>query len=106
VIRPGKFEIRWIDRGHPPRQPANPHYPDGCNLNLTGDGEAKLPHPQEAEPKVDHCIAQLPYPSGHDNVGTWVLRCLICGSVTGVTAASRPDDARSVKIPCKELVPA
>lgn len=99
-----QFNIEWIDRGHPPRQQPNPHYPDGCNVDLTEGGEVKLPWPQTSETRVQHCTADLPYPSGHENVGTWVIKCRRCGVSVGVTAASRPDDARQVKIPCKEML--
>src|SRR4029077_4625364 len=95
------MKISWLDRGQPPRVAPDPHYPDGCNINLTGDGAAKLPWPQMAETEVDHCVVELPYPSGHENVGTVIIRCARCGTSVGVAAASRPDDARSVLLPCK-----
>jgi hypothetical protein len=84
----GDFDMFWVDRGHPPRQPPNPHYLEGCDVDLS-DG------------KQPTCMAVLPYPSPHDHVGTWMIRCLRCGQRVGVTTASRVDDARSVKLACQ-----
>jgi hypothetical protein len=97
-----QFDIDWVDRGRPPRQPPNPHYPDGCHVNLTGSGPPKLPHPELPEPPEGEpaCRAELPYPSGYANVGTWLVHCRRCGLNVAITAASRFDDARSVLLPC------
>jgi hypothetical protein len=95
------FEICWIDRGHPPRNQPNPHYPDGCHVDLTGSHPVKLTHPKLPESKHQTCRIELPYPSGHDNVGTWVLVCRRCKRSLAITAASRVDDARSVLVSCK-----
>jgi hypothetical protein len=84
----GKFEIRWIGRGGPPRQPPNPGFPDGKDVDLT---VSALPS----------CSTPLPYPTGRDNIGGWMVRCQTCGVTAYVTAASRPDDPRSLKIHCK-----
>lgn len=100
----GKFEIRWLDRGHPPRQPPNPFYHDGCHVDLTERGrkiglvKRRTPSPETAEPS---CVVELPYPCPHANVGTWMIRCLTCDLRVGITAASRPDDARSARLQCK-----
>lgn len=107
MIQPGKFEIRWVDRGHPPQQPPNPHYPDGCHIDLTSRAQrAGLVKRTTPSPDIEaerSCVAALPYPTGHENVGTWAIRCLTCGLVTMVTAASRPDDPRSVRVDCKVM---
>jgi hypothetical protein len=81
-----QFEIRWIDRGHPPRVKPNPDFPDGRDVD-SGERPA--------------CLAKLPYPTGKDHVGGWFLRCQRCGTTAYVTAASRPDDPKSIMIPCK-----
>jgi hypothetical protein len=83
--------IEWMDRGRPPREPANPAYPDGCHINLLNGNEKS-------------CTVELPYPTGHVNIGTWLVTCTVCRLTVGVTAASRPDDPRSVTVPCKEPV--
>jgi len=85
----GDFAIGWLDRGHPPENAPNPAYPKGCDLDLS-------------EGQVPTCIAALPYPSGHANVGTWMVHCLKCGLTIGLTAASRPNDARLVNLACKD----
>lgn len=99
-----QFSIEWMDRGSPPRVEPNPAYPDGCYLDLTETalriGETKLAHPSMASNEKS-CVVALPYPSGHENVGTWIVKCRRCGMSVGVTAASRVDDARSVRLPCK-----
>jgi hypothetical protein len=81
--------VTWIDRGRPPRCPANPEFPDGCDVKLTSA-------------KSKSCTVKVPYPTGHKNVGSWWITCQLCGLNVLVTAASRPDDPRSVTMPCKE----
>lgn len=87
-----QFEIVWDDRGHPPKVAPNPAFPDGVEVDAS-DG-ARLT-----------CVAQLPYPTGKVNVGTWLVTCKLCRLRVAVTAASRPDDPRSVKLPCKLVSP-
>jgi hypothetical protein len=82
-------QIEWLDRGHPPRVAPNPDYPDGIPMLDVGNGAKHT------------CTVELPYPTGHVNVGTWIIECDVCRLRVGVTAASRPDDARSVRVPCK-----
>jgi hypothetical protein len=100
----GKFEVFWVKRGGPPKSEPNPHYPDGCHIDLTAarrGGSVKLTHKPPPEDERS-CVAQLPYPVGRDEVGTWMIRCLTCGLRVGVTAASRPDDPKSVRMSCLE----
>ena len=82
------FDIRWLDRGGPPKVAPNPAFPDGVDVDAS-EG-AKLT-----------CLVPLPYPTGKANVGTWMIACTLCRLRVGVTAASRPDDPRSVKLACK-----
>lgn len=95
-----QFIIAWLDRGRPPRQPPNPVYPAGCHVDLTDEAMAEDRVKLHVMPN-DGCIAALPYPTGRENVGTWLVECRLCGVKVAVTAASRPDDPRSVKLPCK-----
>ena len=95
-----KISIKWMDRGRPPRQPSNPFYPDGCDIDLSGS-EPKLRHPAGLEADETGCVVELPYPPPHVNIGGWLITCQTCGSNALITAASRPDDPRVVKLPCK-----
>lgn len=45
------------------------------------------------------CLVALPYPAAE--CGAWRVVCSACGLRVGITAAGRPDDPISVKIPCK-----
>jgi hypothetical protein len=81
--------IVWMDRGVPPRVTPNPRYPDGVpEVDISGGAKRT-------------CRVELPYPSGHVNVGTWLIKCTLCRLNVGITAASRADDARAVVLPCK-----
>lgn len=88
-----QFQIDWLDRGRPPKVAPNPAYPDGIDVDL------------RLEPEALFCTVALPYPTGHTNIGTWLVKCNLCRLRVGITAASRPDDPRSAKLPCK-MVPA
>jgi hypothetical protein len=68
----------------------NPDYPDGCSIDAT-EGQTG-------------CSVDLPYPA--PECGAWIVRCAACGMSAAITAAGRPDDPRSVRIPCKERVEA
>lgn len=83
----GKFEIRWFTRGGPPKGKPNPAFPKGVDLDISEGAERA-------------CSTPLPYPTGHKSIGTWEVHCLTCGRRAMVTAASRPDDPRSLKIAC------
>jgi hypothetical protein len=77
-------EIRWIDAGREPKEAPNPDYPHGIDLDFAGSKRA--------------CLVALPYPARR--VGIYFVECRTCGWSGGVTTAGRPDDPRSVKIPC------
>lgn len=68
------------------RCPANPDFPNGIAVNAALEDELS-------------CKADLPYPA--PECGVFIVRCSTCGMSIGVTAAGRPDDPISVKIPCK-----
>lgn len=68
------------------RCPTDPDWPNGKDLDISNS---------EISCKVD-----LPYPA--EECGTWIIRCSACGMSLGVTAAGRPDDPKSIKVPCKE----
>ena len=80
------MKIEWIDGGHGPRCPSDPAYPDGIDIAPPwGD--------------VPTCKVDLPYPAAR--VGCYVIKCEVCGIQIGATTAGRPDDPRSIVIPCK-----
>lgn len=86
-----QFKIEWIDRGGPPTQQPNPDFPNGVNIDLA----------QGMEPA---CMVPLPYPTGRNNIGAWLVQCERCGLKVLITAASRPDDPRMAKLPCKGML--
>lgn len=80
-------KIKWFDRGRPPQSPPNPDYPNGVDIDMSGGA-------------MVCCVFDIPYPSGHTNIGSWVIECGRCHKTVIVTAASRPDDPKSVKVAC------
>lgn len=84
-----QFDIKAINRRGPPQHPANPAYPNGMDVDRVMPGAAS-------------CRAELPYPAPERLV--WRVRCRRCGYVLAITAAGRPDDPRSVTLPCKEAL--
>ena len=79
------LKVEWIDRGREPQCPPNPDYPDGIDLDATWAGQKS-------------CFTKLPYPA--KRCGFYKVSCDRCGCVIAVTTAGRPDDPRSVKVPC------
>jgi hypothetical protein len=77
--------IRWHDSGREPQVAPNPSYPDGIDLDLT----------LGLRPC---CKIALPYPARR--CGYYSVACLDCGMHVAVTTAGRPDDPRSVTLPC------
>jgi hypothetical protein len=77
---------KWIDGGREPQAKPNPRFPDGVDLDLT-HGSAR------------HCKVKLPYPA--KRCGYYALLCTRCRMSAVVTTAGRPDDPRSVMLPCK-----
>lgn len=83
-------QITWIDRGREPQSPPNPEYPDGVDVDVTAGANGEKT-----------CKVDLPYPA--KRCGMYVIHCKTCDWITAVTTAGRPDDPRSVTIPCKVL---
>lgn len=65
------------------RCPPDPNYPEGKRIDL-----GVLPN----------CAVELPYPA--PECGQFVVACGECKASVVVTAAGRPDDPRSVTVPC------
>jgi hypothetical protein len=79
-----QFKVQWIDRGRPPNNPPNPDFPNGQDIDSW------------ARPA---CRVELPYMT-QKNVGYWYVECLLCRTNVLITMASRPDDPKSVMLPC------
>lgn len=83
----GSFKVEWIDHWREPKCAPDPDYPNGKDL----DGAKDL--------GVPTCKTDLPYPA--KRCGLYYVECNICGCNAMITTAGRPDDPRSVLIPCK-----
>lgn len=79
------MKIEWIDHKREPRCAPDPAYPDGKDINTVGDRPS--------------CKANLPYPA--KRCGLYIVECERCGYRVAITTAGRPDDPRSVRLPCK-----
>ena len=80
------FEVKWLDGKREAKCKPDLAYPKGIDLDVS-DGREKT------------CIVPLPYPA--PRCGVHILSCLECGLRIAVTAAGRPDDPVSVKLPCR-----
>lgn len=83
-----RFDLVWIDRHREPQCPPNPAYPDGVDADVT----------LGARPA---CRSALPYPA--PRCGLYVVTCKLCGANCAITTAGRPDDPRSITLPCKAI---
>ncbi len=84
----GWITIIWKGTGRTATSRSVPRWPDGIDLDLTAD-------------ETRRCRVRLPYPA--PEVGAHLLVCRHCGVRVAVTAAGRPDDPRSVTIPCRAI---
>jgi hypothetical protein len=80
-----KFRIAWLDSGSEPKNPPNPDYPNGIDIDMSSGSFVV-------------CKTDLPYPA--KRCGFFSIECLICGSKVLVTTAGRTDDPRSVTVKC------
>lgn len=78
------FITQWIDGWREPKVSPNPDYPDGKDIDL---GERPA------------CKVELPYPA--KRIGFYFVECETCHGNALITTAGRPDDPRSVMLPCK-----
>jgi hypothetical protein len=81
------FKVEWVDDGRESIAPANPHFPDGIEI----DGRRNREAPS--------CKTDLPYPAAR--CGHYVIECGKCGLRIVLTTAGRRDDPRSVQMNCK-----
>ena len=77
--------VTWLDGETEPKCAPNPDYPNG--IDVDGSNGAK-----------ETRKTALPYPA--KRCGVYMIRCPICGIKVIVTTAGRPDDPRSVTMPC------
>ena len=82
------IHVHWVDRGYDAKNPANPDYPDGIDIDMTGGSRLN-----------QGCKTALPYPA--KRVGYYVVTCGRCHMKTIVTTAGRRDDPRSVRLACR-----
>jgi hypothetical protein len=79
------FKLTFISHNRKAQCAPNPEYPNGIVVD-TGKRPA--------------CSVDLPYPA--DCVGAWMVKCNKCGTVAAVTTAGRPDDPKTLFIPCRK----
>jgi hypothetical protein len=79
--------ITWVDGGAEPKNPPNPDYPNGYDLDMSCGAERS-------------CQVGLPYPA--KRIGYYDVECDACGLTFAVTTAGRVDDPRSVRLACRE----
>jgi hypothetical protein len=77
-------KIEWIDRGREPQCAPDPAYPNGKDVVLTSE--------------KPFCTVSLPCPA--KRCGIYVVTCETCGFSIALTTARRPDDPRSIQMPC------
>jgi hypothetical protein len=76
----------WSGSCNPPRCKPDPRFPNGVDLDVSRGATAT-------------CQIKLQCPA--KGQGGWLVQCAACGSNAFATTAGRPDDPRSIKIPCK-----
>src|SRR5580765_1556151 len=79
------IQIDFVSYHRTAKNPPNPEYPEGVNLDLTKGAKVA-------------CLADLPYPA--QCCGILFVRCRKCGANAAITTAGRLDDPRTVKLPC------
>ncbi len=82
-----EFTVKWIDRHREPQCEPDPAYPHGIDLDCSGGSPG--------------CKVDLPYPARR--CGYYFVECNLCKMNVLITTAGRPDDPRSVKLPCKSI---
>jgi hypothetical protein len=80
--------VKWIDRDHEPKNPPNPKYPFGVDIDVSKGNRLT-------------CSTLLPYPA--QRIGFYIINCDRCGQSAMISTAGRPDDPRSVKLACRGI---
>ena len=81
-----QFAVEWLDGEREPQCAPNPAYPHGIDVDPCPDGTRR-------------CRADLPYPARR--CGVYVVTCRVCRVRVACTTAGRPDDPRSLTLPCR-----
>lgn len=81
-----QFAIEWHGSGRAPTQESDPNFPDGIALDVSDKASRT-------------CEARVPWPA--TEVGFWIVKCRRCRFSVALTAAGRPDDPKSIKLPCR-----
>jgi hypothetical protein len=81
------IDVHFIDSGRDPKEKPDPKYPDGKHIDLAATAVQKT------------CCRSLPYPA--PRCGVYKIKCKVCGLIVAITVAGRPDDPKSVNLPCK-----
>ena len=82
-----KFTCQFLDGGRKATQEPNPEYPKGKDVDVS-----------RGRPS---CYTEVtPYPA--PRCGLILVKCNDCGMTVGLTCAGRPDDPRSVTVPCRK----
>lgn len=82
------MKVEWIDRGREPMSASDPRFPNGQDNDISRGAERS-------------CYQELPYPA--KRCGLYIVECERCGYRAAITTAGRPDDPRSIRIPCKPI---
>jgi hypothetical protein len=81
-----QFKVEFHPSGRGKAQcPPDPAYPDGIDVDLAGQ------HPG--------CKVEFPHPA--PECGLYVAHCTACHRDFVVTTAGRPDDPKSLTVPCR-----
>lgn len=96
------LHVEWFDEGREPRNPPDPRYPDGIDIDQTSHVRIDVKSGAVIPPDPDRksCFTFLrPYPT--PRCGKFLVKCDVCGQTVMVTTAGRRDDPRSLRLPCK-----
>ena len=77
------IRIQWFDSRREPQCPPDPRYPEGIDIDIGGG-----------------CLIALPYPA--KRCGYYIVVCHDCHANAVITTAGRPDDPRSIRLPCRK----
>lgn len=80
------LKVTWVDRGREPKCGPDPAFPTGKDLDVAGEAPRS-------------CSTTLPYPA--KRCGVYLVECLTCHLSVAISTAGRPDDPRSIRVPCQ-----
>ena len=79
------LKVTFLSHSRQSRSAPDPLFPDGIDIDLS-----------KGQPS---CMVALPYPA--ECCGAWLIVCRTCRQNYVLTAAGRPDDPRTVRLPCE-----